>query len=101
VTLLLVSLWYMWNVMQRTRGQPHLLWAHDLAGTLMTSLLTIMACGCFIGIGYQPMVWYLITLPACLYAYLARVDQLERGVGPLPWIRSPAPAMPAAARMAR
>jgi probable O-glycosylation ligase (exosortase A-associated) len=99
VTLILVSLWYMWNVMRRTRGQPHLLWAHDLAGALMTSLLTIMACGCFIGIGYQSMVWYLITLPACLYAYLNRVEQLERGVTQLPWAARP--AMPVAARMAR
>jgi hypothetical protein len=76
-----------------------LLWAHDLAGALMTSLLTIMACGCFIGIGYQSMVWYLITLPACLYAYLNRVEQLERGVTQLPWAARP--AMPVAARMAR
>ena len=102
MTLLLVSLWYMWNVMQRTRKQPHLLWVHDLAGALMTSLLTIMACGCFIGIGYQALVWYLITLPLCLNAYLYRVEQLERGTGQVPWAGRPVrPAMPAAARMAR
>jgi len=99
--LMLLSLWYMWNIKRRTRGQPHLLWVHDLAGALMTSLLTIMACGCFIGIGYQAMVWYLITLPACLNTYLLRVEDLERGPGQLPWAaRAARPAM-AGARMAR
>jgi O-antigen ligase len=103
LTLLLTSLWYLWRAMRRTRGQPHLLWLHDLAGALMTSLLTIMACGCFIGIAYQSMVWYLITVPVCLNAYLARVEALERGVGQMPWEArgSPRPAMPAGARMAR
>jgi hypothetical protein len=43
----------------------------------MTALLTIMACGCFIGIGFQAYVWYLIALPVCLREYLRRVDALE------------------------
>ena len=102
LTLVLLSLWYMWSVMRRTRGQPHLLWVHDLAGALMTSLLTIMACGCFIGIAFQALVWYLMTLPVCLNAYLLRVEQLERGAEQPPWAARPIrPAMPAAARMAR
>jgi putative inorganic carbon (HCO3(-)) transporter len=102
VTLISLSLWYMWRVIWRTRGQPHLLWVHDLAGALMTSLLTIMACGCFIGIAYQSLVWYLITLPVCLNAYLRQVEQLERGAKLPPWAaRSARPAMPAGARMAR
>jgi putative inorganic carbon (HCO3(-)) transporter len=103
LTLMLMSLWYMWTVIRRTRGQAHLLWVHDLAGALMTSLLTIMACGCFVGIAFQALVWYLMTLPVCLNAYLQRVEQLERGAEqPPPWAARPIrPAMPAAARMAR
>jgi O-antigen ligase len=102
VTLIMLSLSYMWSVMRRTRGKPYLLWVHDLAGTLMTSLLTIMACGCFIGIAYQAMVWYLITLPVCLSGYLHRVEQLESGgERRTPWTSPIGPAMPAGARMAR
>jgi probable O-glycosylation ligase (exosortase A-associated) len=102
VTLLLLSLGYMWSVMRRTRGKPYLLWVHDLAGTLMTSLLTIMACGCFIGIAYQAMVWYLITLPVCLSGYLHRVEQMESGGEQrTPWTSPVGAAMPAGARMAR
>ncbi len=103
VTLISLSLGYMWSAMRRTRDKPHLLWVHDLAGALMTSLLTIMACGCFIGIAYQAMVWYLITLPVCLSGYLYRVEQLESGAGQQSsWTTRPVrPAMGATARMAR
>ena len=99
-----MSLWYMRSVSRRTRGKPHLAWAHDLAQTLMTSLLTMMACGCFIGIAFQAFVWYLMTLPVCLNAYLYRVEQLEAGTDkPLPWaaLRNPRPALPAPARAMR
>ena len=41
--------------------------------------MTVMACGCFIGIAYQAFVWYLIALPVCLYAYMIRVELLESG----------------------
>jgi len=105
LTLLFTSLWYMWSVARRTRGKPHLAWAHDLAQTLLTSLLTMMACACFIGIAFQALVWYLITLPVCLNGYLLRVEQLEGGSErALPWVRPPVRAAlppPAAARVAR
>ena len=101
MTLISLSLRCMWSAMRRTRDKPHLLWVHDLAGALMTSLLTIIACGCFIGIAYQAMVWYLITIPVCLSGYLYRVEQLEGGQQSS-WTTRPArPAMGAAARMAR
>jgi probable O-glycosylation ligase (exosortase A-associated) len=72
-----LSLLYLFRIIRRTRGQEHLLWLYDLARALMTALLTIMACGCFIGIGFQAYVWYLIALPVCLREYLRRVDALE------------------------
>jgi len=102
-TLMLLSLMYAWRVRRRTRNQPHLAWAHDLSGSLMTAQLTIMACGCFIGIAFQAVVWYLLTFPICLYAHLRRVEELERGTGEsVPWRgRAPVPAIRAAASMAR
>jgi len=102
-TMILLSLLSLWRVRWRTRRQPHLAWAHDLSGALMTSLLTIMACGCFIGIGFQAVVWYLMTFPICLYAHLQRVERLDQGADrPLPWgVRAPGGAMRPAASMAR
>jgi putative inorganic carbon (hco3(-)) transporter len=101
--IMLLSLSYLWRVRRRTKGRPNLEWAHDLSAALITSLLTIMACGCFIGIAFQAVVWYLIAFPVCLYAYLQRVEQLERGTDrSRPWAaQAPVAAMRPAASMAR
>ena len=102
-TLQGMSLLYLWRIGRRTKNQPHLLWVHDLAGAAMTALLTIMACGCFIDIAYHSFIWYLMTFPVCLNAYLYRVERLERGTAPLPWAAAPAarPPLRAVSSMAR
>ncbi len=79
VALQLISITYLARVIRRTRGKEHLVWLGDLARALLTALLTVMACGFFIGIAYQAFVWYLIALPVCLYAYMIRVEMLESG----------------------
>jgi putative inorganic carbon (hco3(-)) transporter len=81
----LIALNYLRSVIRRTRGKEYLAWLHDLARTLLVSLLTMMACGCFIGIAFQPIVWYLMTLPLCLHQYLRRVEALEKPRVPLPF----------------
>jgi putative inorganic carbon (HCO3(-)) transporter len=77
VSLQLLSLGYLFSVSRRTRGKPYLLWLHDLANAGMTSLLVLMACGCFIGVGFQAQLWYFLALPICLREYLHRVELLE------------------------
>lgn len=83
VTLVVLSLLYLYGVARRTRGQPYLLWLHDLANTLITSLLVIMACGNFIQIGFQAMTWYLLALAVCVREYYHHVQKLERATTPV------------------
>lgn len=54
------------RVRRSTKSLPALLWAHDLAGALHVALLTILACGAFIGIGFQPFIYYLVMAVTCL-----------------------------------
>lgn len=78
LSLQLISLRCLLTTIRRTRDQPYLLWLHDLARALLTSLLTVMACSNFIGIGFQAFYWYFMTLPICLREYLYRVEKLEK-----------------------
>ncbi|MDE2198624.1 MAG: O-antigen ligase family protein [Rhodospirillales bacterium] len=87
-----LALLYLWRVRRRTRGQPHLLWLHDLSQTLLSALLTVMACANFVGIGYQAIVWYFFVLPVCLREYLHRVERLEKA-SPMPASAPVRPAM--------
>jgi putative inorganic carbon (HCO3(-)) transporter len=78
VLILGITLVQLRRIAKRTRGKPHLQWCADLAAALITSLLTLMACGNFIGVAYQSFLWYMIALPVCLVEYVHRVDMLDK-----------------------
>jgi putative inorganic carbon (HCO3(-)) transporter len=82
LSIVACSMFSLRTVFRRTRGIPQLAWCRGLAGFATTASLTLLACGMFIGIGFQPLVWYLLSLPICLRAYLQRVDDLQRTGGP-------------------
>jgi len=65
------------KVLRVTRGNPELAWSHDLAGSAVSALLVLMAGGAFIGIGFQPWIWYVISLEICLVNYVSRSRSAE------------------------
>jgi probable O-glycosylation ligase (exosortase A-associated) len=46
----------------------------DLAFALQVSLVVMLACGSFIGVAFQPMLWYLFAISACVLHYAKRVQ---------------------------
>lgn len=78
MSIALLSIVTLLRVLRQTRNQPHLKWCNDLAFALLTSLLAVMACGAFIGIGFQALVWNMFTMPICLGEYVHRVLKAER-----------------------
>lgn len=73
LTIAVTSLLGLRSVIRRTRKVPDLQWSHDLAGAVQAATLTLLACGAFIGIAFQPMYWYLFALSAMLSVYVRRV----------------------------
>jgi putative inorganic carbon (hco3(-)) transporter len=53
-------------IARRSRGDVELSWARELAYALQVSLLTLLTCGAFIGIAFQPMIYYLFAISASL-----------------------------------
>jgi probable O-glycosylation ligase (exosortase A-associated) len=86
--LILCSLLALRRTIVLTRGVAELEWCHDLAKALVTSLLVMCACGSFIGVAFQPYIWYLFATANCLRQYVHRVQQVrpaERSMAqPLP-----------------
>jgi probable O-glycosylation ligase (exosortase A-associated) len=70
--LILVTLFSLWRVIRRTRGDPEMQWCHDLGKALLTGLVVLLACGAFIGIAFQPMLYYMFALGASLSTLAAR-----------------------------
>jgi len=61
------------RVIALTALQPAHEWAHDLAKALQITIAVLLACGNFIDISFEPLVWYLFTMVVCLREYVRRV----------------------------
>jgi hypothetical protein len=48
-----------------------------LADALQSGLAVFMSAGAFVGIAFQPMFWYFISLGVCLNAYVWRVERQQ------------------------
>jgi probable O-glycosylation ligase (exosortase A-associated) len=82
----LSSLLMLMRTSRRCRRHAELAWCRDLAKALQISIVTILACGAFIGISYQPTLWDLFALSICASEYsrryLAQEAEQKRAVLP-------------------
>ncbi len=74
--LIATSLLELRTVARLTKGTDDMAWARDLAFSLQVSLMTILACGSFVGIAFQPMIYYLFTMSACLRQHVRVSERL-------------------------
>ena len=60
---------------KKARPHPELKWAVGLADALQSGLAVFLTSGAFVGIAFQPMFWYFISMSICLNAYMWRVER--------------------------
>lgn len=65
------------SVIRRSRDNAELAWLRDLAQTILTAVTVYLVGGAFIGIAFQPLLYYFIAWAICLREYLRRY-QTER-----------------------
>lgn len=66
------------NLKKRWRGHPGMDWIVALAESVTASLVIFMVAGCFVGIAYQPYIFYMISLTVALDQYSLRVQQEQK-----------------------
>jgi probable O-glycosylation ligase (exosortase A-associated) len=61
------------------KDDPGMGWIAGLANAMMTSIFVVLAGGSFVGIAYQPYLFYMLGLTVAIDQYVARVmrDQLK------------------------
>jgi probable O-glycosylation ligase (exosortase A-associated) len=64
----------LWSVIRQCKGNPQLQWCGDLAKALMSGLTILMTCGAFIGIAFQPFLYYMFAITLSLREWLYRVE---------------------------
>ncbi len=72
LTLVCVTMLRLQSVARMARGREDLVWARDTAFALQVGLTAILACGSFVGIAFQPMIYNLLAISAALHAHTKR-----------------------------
>ena len=75
VLILGLSLLQLQSVAKRCKGVPGLEWLRSLSYGLQVSMLTLLAGSSFVGIAFQPMIWYLVVASTATHNYLALSDR--------------------------
>ena len=89
IGLIVTTLLSLQRTLRWARRIDGMAWLADLALALQTSLVTLLACGAFVGIAFQPMLYYIFAMGACLAHHARRVRQeMADGAGARP--RQPA-----------
>jgi probable O-glycosylation ligase (exosortase A-associated) len=60
---------------KEARHEPELAWVVGLSNALQSGLAVFLTAGAFVGIAFQPMYWYFISMSICLRAYVWQVDR--------------------------
>jgi putative inorganic carbon (hco3(-)) transporter len=72
-----ITLFNLRRVAKQARAYAELAWVTSLSDALQSGLVVFLACGAFVGIGFQPMFWYFVAMSISLNAYMWRVERLE------------------------
>lgn len=72
LSLSLTSILTLMRTSRRCRDRVELAWCRELARATQVSIVTMLACGAFIGISYQPTLWYLFALSISISEYSRR-----------------------------
>jgi putative inorganic carbon (HCO3(-)) transporter len=60
------------GVIRRTRDDAELAWLRDMAQAILTAVTVYLVGGAFIGIAFQPLLYYFVAWSICMREYLRR-----------------------------
>ncbi len=78
LALLVATFGTLWRVARKCRRLVDMAWCGDLARALMVTEAVLVVCGNFIGIGFQPEVYYLFAVTAMLACHVRGVERALR-----------------------
>lgn len=62
---------------RKCRKIPDLAWVADMSDAVQAGIIVFMASGAFVGIAFQPPIWYFVSMGICLRAFVWRVESMQ------------------------
>ena len=88
------TIFHLRRLSKRTRNVPHLAWCADLSDALQSGVMVFFTSGAFVGIAFQPIIWYFFAISVSLREYVRRVSALEKPTREVGWRGALQPATP-------
>jgi probable O-glycosylation ligase (exosortase A-associated) len=76
-SIVLLTLFKLFKLNRKWSKREGTEWFADLTNALMAAILIFLAGGAFVGIAYQPFIFYMISLTVALDAYATRMERDE------------------------
>lgn len=76
--IIYITLIKLYKIKKNYQTFPEFKWICDLSVHLRDSIIIFLAAGAFIGIGYQPYIFYLIAITISLEQYLVNSERLSK-----------------------
>ena len=65
------------RIAKKAQSSSDLQWVVGLSNALQSGLAVFLTCGAFVGIAFQPMFWYFISMSICLNTYMWRLQHQD------------------------
>ena len=73
------SLFSLIRLSRKCRKSPDLAWVADMSDAVQSGMLVFLSSGAFVGLAFQPMFWYFVSMGVCLRAYVWHAERAEVG----------------------
>ena len=73
------SLFSLIRLSRKCRKVPNLLWVADMSDAVQSGMLVFLSAGAFVGIAFQPPIWYFVAMGVSLRAYVWHAERAESG----------------------
>lgn len=72
--MILIALFKLRKLKKKWRNHPDMEWVVSLADALISAMLIFLAGGAFVGIAYQPFIFYMLGLTVAIDQYVIRAE---------------------------
>lgn len=88
------SIFSLRRLSRRIKDNPDFAWCSAMSDALQSGFVVFLTSGAFVGIAFQPMFWYFVSMTVCLREYVRRTEALKSNAAPQGWRSQSAPVMP-------
>jgi probable O-glycosylation ligase (exosortase A-associated) len=96
LTVAITSFFSLRRLSRRARAYRELEWLVDMSDAVQSGIAVFLTAGAFVGIAFQPVFWYFVSMGICLRSYFWHVERQANQAPAVGWRGRKSPMQPGA-----